>query len=639
MNRVNLLRIASFMAYFGLIGSMSALVMEIPVYTLVIFVAAFLVGLIQDKKFSRLPLFNSITMTVFVILGTIYFLAGINPENLLERFISILVVILSAKLLSPKKARDLLQIYLLNFLMVAASAVVRWGMEFGLLLLVETLISVTGLIFIYGSYEHQDIPKHQAWQLFRWSVLITIALIPVTAFFFLILPRPSWTIFAWTSGAAVTTGFSDQVSPGTVEQIKVDDSPAFRVKWLRGIPPLTPLWRGIVYDSYWQGVWHKRYKHRVFAPKRKADKMAYEVLLEPNSSSYLLSLSLPARVTVKDLKASLVAGYTIYVPKLIFKRTLYQVESYQVSDFPEDIDHRYYLEILENLRGELLEFARQFEKKTHFETAQAIEQYLKKNFKYNLSPGKPEGEPVLYFLFKGKEGHCEYFASSMTLMLRSLNIPARVVGGFLGGQWNEMGRYYLVRNSDAHTWVEVWIKERGWVTFDPTPQSVDPHKFLLVTEISRFIDYMKLKWYYWVVDYDLSRQKELIQKTATFMHSLSLNRKVKLSVKKEHVKVLLPVALVVVILILLKTGWTYWKSRPKTWGEWFVYTFKNYGYHMEKGETLQEFALRITKTNPHIGHKALEFVRQYYLMEYGQSGQDRGFHPLLRQIRLMLKKK
>ncbi|HLC15089.1 MAG TPA: transglutaminaseTgpA domain-containing protein [Thermodesulfovibrionia bacterium] len=100
----------------------------------------------------------------------------------MERFLSILVVILSAKLLSPKKARDLLQIYLLNFLLVAASAVVRWGIDFGFLLLVETLISVAGLIFIYGSYEHQDIPKPQAWQLFRWSVMITIALIPVTFF-------------------------------------------------------------------------------------------------------------------------------------------------------------------------------------------------------------------------------------------------------------------------------------------------------------------------------------------------------------------------------------------------------------------------------------------------------------------------
>jgi len=67
--------------------------------------------------------------------------------------------------------------------------------------------------------------------------------------------------------------------------------------------------------------------------------------------------------------------------------------------------------------------------------------------------------------------------------------------------------------------------------------------------------------------------------------------------------------------------------------------FKNYGYYMEKGETMQELALRITKTNPHGGHKALEFVRQYYLMEYGQSGQGRGLHPLLNQIRLMLKKK
>ena len=207
------------MVYIGLVGSISSLAAEIPVYVLVIFIIAFFGGLIQDKRFFCFPLFNSVTMTIFSILGTIYFLAGINTENLLERFISILVIILSAKLLSPKKARDLMQLYLLNFLMVAASAVVRWGIEFGLLMLYETLISVAGLIYLYGSYEHQDIPKLQAWQLFRWSVITTVALIPVTAFFFVILPRPSWTLFAWNSGSTVTSGFSDQVSPGTVERI------------------------------------------------------------------------------------------------------------------------------------------------------------------------------------------------------------------------------------------------------------------------------------------------------------------------------------------------------------------------------------------------------------------------------------
>lgn len=641
MNKVNLLRMGTFLIYIGLIGSMASLFMEIPFYTLVIFVIAFIGGLIQDKRFFRLSLFNSITMTIFVILGTIYFLAGINPENLLERFISILVIILSAKLLSPKKARDLLQIYLLNFLMVAASAVVHWGIEFGLLMIFETLISVAGLIFIYGSYEHQDIPRPQAWQLFKWSVVITAVLIPVTAFFFIILPRPSWTLFAWGSGSNVTSGFGDQVSPGIVESIKIDSSPAFRVRWLQGIPPTNPKWRGIVYDSYWHGVWYKRYKNRVSAPELKTETMDYEILLEPNSSSYLLSLNLPKKVAVKKLSPSLVAGFTIYVPKIISRRTLYEVESYQLTDLPEDIDHRYYTEISEELRSSLAEFSRKFKENTPFGTAKAVEYHLKKNFNYTLSPGKMAGEPVLNFLFNTKEGHCEYFASSMALMLRSLNIPARVVGGFLGGQWNEMGQYYLVRNSDAHTWVEVWIDKRGWVTFDPTPQTLNHNRSLVFTEISRFIDYMRLKWYYWVVDYDFARQKELLRQTAKLIHSMSGNdKKLKISMNPQHIKIILLFAVVTVILVLLKFGWTYWKQRPKTIGEWFLSVFERNGYHLEKGETLYEFAMRIIEKNPVIGQKTLEFVRQYYLLEYGQSGHSKKrLYNLLDEIRYLLEEK
>src|SRR5699024_1231471 len=91
------------------------------------------------------------------------------------------------------------------------------------------------------------------------------------------------------------------------------------------------------------------------------------------------------------------------------------------------------------------------------------------NFQYTLDLPKTTGEPVEDFLFNTQRGHCEYFASSAVLMLRSIGVPARMVNGFLGGTWNDVGDYLTVRQGDAHAWVEVFVPKLGWIPFDPTP--------------------------------------------------------------------------------------------------------------------------------------------------------------------------
>ncbi len=112
---------------------------------------------------------------------------------------------------------------------------------------------------------------------------------------------------------------------------------------------------------------------------------------------------------------------------------------------------------------------------TDFDKAAAIERYLKEPLSYTLEMQSPRGrEPIDFFLFERRKGHCEYFASAMTVLLREVGVPARNVNGFLGGEWNEYDDYIAVRAGDAHSWVEVYFSGAGWVTFDPTPgASVD----------------------------------------------------------------------------------------------------------------------------------------------------------------------
>jgi transglutaminase-like putative cysteine protease len=147
---------------------------------------------------------------------------------------------------------------------------------------------------------------------------------------------------------------------------------------------------------------------------------------------------------------------------------------------------------------------------SNYARARAVESYLKNNLGYTLElPGRGVADPLAHFLFVRRKGHCEYFASSMTVMLRTLRIPARVVNGFRGGEYNDLTGSYIVREKDAHSWVEVYFPEYGWVTFDPTPASVAEPAPSGWSRVALYLDAAREMWREWIVNYDFSHQVRL----------------------------------------------------------------------------------------------------------------------------------
>jgi transglutaminase-like putative cysteine protease len=147
---------------------------------------------------------------------------------------------------------------------------------------------------------------------------------------------------------------------------------------------------------------------------------------------------------------------------------------------------------------------------TDLERARAIEGRLRTDYGYTLElPDHEVADPLAYFLFTRKKGHCEYFASAMTVMLRTAGIPARLATGFQSGEYNPITDFWLVRASDAHAWVEAWIPGHGWTTFDPTPPDPNRRGFALLTNIGLYLDAAETFWQEWVVSYDISRQGTL----------------------------------------------------------------------------------------------------------------------------------
>lgn len=146
---------------------------------------------------------------------------------------------------------------------------------------------------------------------------------------------------------------------------------------------------------------------------------------------------------------------------------------------------------------------------TAYDKAANLERYFHTEFRYtlDLSDMSPK-DPLAYFLFTKRAGNCEYFASAMVVMLRTLGIPARYITGFLAGQYNDVAQDYIIRARDAHSWVEVYFPKYGWITFDPTPAG-DAESAGMFSRLSMYWDWFQYSWNEWIINYDFSHQLSL----------------------------------------------------------------------------------------------------------------------------------
>jgi hypothetical protein len=181
------------------------------------------------------------------------------------------------------------------------------------------------------------------------------------------------------------------------------------------------------------------------------------------------------------------------------------------TDYPDDVKDLYLQ--LPSLDPRVKDLAEQItaREQTPIDKAIAVESYLRTRYSYTLNlTGKPGSDAIAHFLFETRAGHCEYFASAMAIMLRTIGIPTREVNGFLPGEYNDLGEDYIVRASDAHSWVEVYFPGTGWLTFDPTPPGTEAQGGLFA-RLGQYIDWFELSWNEWIINYDFVHQIQLAQ--------------------------------------------------------------------------------------------------------------------------------
>ncbi len=177
-----------------------------------------------------------------------------------------------------------------------------------------------------------------------------------------------------------------------------------------------------------------------------------------------------------------------------------------------------YLQLPENFDERISQFTAQITngKTNRYEKAKAVETYLQNNFGYTLDLKAGGDQPLSDFLFNVREGHCEYFASSMAIMLRTQGIATRVVNGFQTGEYNAAAGVYVVKQKDAHSWVEVYFpKENAWIPFDPTPFAgrTDAANAAasngIVGKFNTYLVALETFWIQYFVAYDNQEQRSL----------------------------------------------------------------------------------------------------------------------------------
>jgi len=487
--------------------------------------------------------------TTLTIAYVAFYLADyfVISGSFLSSTVHLVLFVLVVRLFSARRDRDFYFLAVIAFLMVLAAAVLTVDTTFLLAFVGFMLVAVVTVILMEmrrasANATVRSAPTTNVSALREMGVsLATLAPVMVVlisvggAAIFFVLPRvSSGYLSAYTPTSAIATGFSDRVQLGRIGEIqqssalvmhiRINDDPhgAFDLKW-----------RGVTLSVFDGATWSNPHEQHVLPRSadgrfllsqaqasrgpRTGQVIHYRVLMEPFGSNVFFLAPAPLTLegnyrflTVDGSGAVLDPDPGHPVSNYEATSDISRPSALQLRAASDSYPPGILLEYLQlpKLDPRITAMTEEItsSQANNYDKAIALETYLRTKFGYTLQlPRTRHRDPLAYFLFERKQGHCEYFASAMAVMLRTLRIPSRVVNGFRTGEFNDVTSQYLVRASNAHSWVEAYFPGYGWVSFDPTPAA----PMEVRTGWNRMLLYMDALasfWREWVVNYDTSHQ-------------------------------------------------------------------------------------------------------------------------------------
>lgn len=632
-----------------------------------------------------------------------YFLIS---HSFLAATVHLVLFLMVVRLFVLQRARDHYMLAGLSFAMVLAASVLT--VEGVFLFSFAAFILVAVITFVLMEMRHSLNEEHARAQEPRMAsrysqmTFVLAATAPVLVLMimagsflmFFLLPRiSSRYLTAYTPTNDLSTGFTDRVQLGRIGQIQQSSAVIMHIEIENDLQGAYDLkWRGVALNRFDGKMWSNAFAQHMLRPGREGtyqlaapiDKTAtlpasgrrirYRILMEPVGTNvfFLAERAQTLKGNYRYLTAD--TGGAVYNLDTDHPISRYEAESEPAvpdedelrlapNTVPRGMEE--YLK-LPPLDIRILKLAEEITASapSNYQKAAAVELYLRTRFGYTLDlPRYVPEDPLADFLFERKKGHCEYFASSMAVMLRTLGIPSRMVTGFRTGEFNDLTGQYVVRASNAHSWVEAFFPGSGWVSFDPTPAaSLPTHSGWWRMQL--YADAAASFWREWIINYDTEHQRSLGKDAAS--SSRHLLDEIHRWVGQQHRALLRSArsiqrritrsparwiggafAATAVLFVLIKFGDILRALRARNlrahpdrapresaalWYEQMLRRMARHGWRKSPSQTPRDFVVTIQE--PGLQQGVAAFTRAYESARFGQSADDaRALPELLEGIR------
>ncbi|MFY0567977.1 transglutaminase TgpA family protein [Archangium lansingense] len=616
---------------------------QVPVWALGLVLVALLVSLMGWRPFARAPRLTAILLMPMA--GALYLAVAAGQMDLVVAACSFAGFVASQRLLSETSPSTDGQVLLAGLLMIAGGAALSGELLFAVCLLVFAVMSSLslGLAVVEAAVPPgEPVPVRHVMRPLSMGVLV--AMLGAVAFFVL-FPRLNWNMGIRRASPGLgpaTSGFSDTVRLGGSGTLKSNPRVVLRAKLAPapGSERLEAYWLGRTYDTFdgqeWSTIGAPNNRRRTRVTLRPgAENQVYQriELLPAYGSRTLIALETPAKLgnalmhtatgdrrtrlqelggdELRFVEEALGYSYEVYsVPPGTDTDPgkLTQTEMDQLLALPEGIDPR-----IEALAQQIVG-----NETDPLAAAQKLSAWLQREYTYTLELGGDVADPLMEFLFVRKAGHCEHFATALTLMLRTQGFEARLATGFFGGE--RVGDEYLVRAGDAHAWTHVLVPGRGFVTVDATPPAFRANQSLeLLESLISFYEAIEQAWRSSVVDYSFRDQMN-------FMRNLS--RPPQEPEDKERTQLPPLRAWLTAALAGAAVYWTWRylsKRKPRSpvleatrFVDAVERQLATVGVRASDGETLEDVSARLTREAHPLAPAVSPLTRRYLEARFGQ---------------------
>ena len=430
---------------------------------------------------TKLPATSRLMLALFAIAGAGIIILNGQSLGLLSSMVHLICFAYAIKAFEIRKRADFFQLVLIGLFLHACALIFIQNIWFSALVIMLVALNFALLYRVFASIT--AIPSA-----YRETGKLLLMSIPLAAALFVFFPRlsPFWQV---PLANTAKTGLGSDVKPGDIANLALSDELAFRVQFSGAVPAkINMYWRAMTMPFYNGQSWSRNQNNqppRYLASEAQYEIAAqdrrfytYQVMAEQSNQHWLFALDTAVTTNnqVKQLSDFSLINY----------QPLTKTKSYQVTSYPNAIREpemslafqRFYTRLPEGVNPKLQALGRELA--AQYQNPQALINHVLAQFReqayfYTLSPPLLSKNSLDQFYFDTRSGFCEHYASSFAFLMRSAGIPARLVTGYLGGEFNEQGNYYAIYQYDAHAWTEVWLEGRGWVAIDPT-SAVSPDR-------------------------------------------------------------------------------------------------------------------------------------------------------------------